>query len=188
MKRLSPALFLWLVIVWLALWGTLDLSTAFFGVLLSLIVLLLFPLPAHRWNIFKHPVRLIGLGAYLVWDIVLSAVRLGWDQWRDGDDIKAAIVAVPVLSDVDHVIASAANVLSLGPGKFVLQIDRRRAVWYVYVLGVRSKADTDKIFDDALDLQVRVIYAYGGADESDTVRERAEQAKARRVRSTVEAE
>ncbi|MBK1788050.1 Na+/H+ antiporter subunit E [Prauserella cavernicola] len=183
MRRLSPSLLVWLVLVWVSLWGTLDVTTVVFGVLVALGVLVFFPLPVHRWNIFGHPLRLASLTLYVVWDLVLSAVRLAWDEFRHGSSVKAAIVAVPVLSDVDHVIASASNVLSLGPGRFVLQIDRANRIWYVYALGVRSRLACDKIHDDALDLQVRVIHAFGAPDEARTVRERAEEAKRRRARA-----
>ncbi|RBM13353.1 sodium:proton antiporter [Prauserella sp. PE36] len=180
MRRISPSLLVWLVLVWLMLWGSLDASTAIFGVLLAFAVLLFFPLPVHRWNIFSRPLRLLGLAVYVVWDLVQSAVRLAFDEFRHGSKVKAAIVAVPVLSDVDHVIASAANVLSLGPGRFVLQIDRTNRIWYVYALGVQSRVSCDKIHDDALDLQVKVMHAYGSAEEARTARSRAEAAKQRR--------
>ncbi|MFC4002429.1 Na+/H+ antiporter subunit E [Prauserella oleivorans] len=186
MKRVSPSLLIWLVLVWLLLWGTVDLSTAVFGVLVALAVLVLFPLPVHRWNIFGHPLRLLVLGGYVAVDLVLSAFRLAKDSLVRPGGVHAAIIAVPVLSDTDHVIASAANVLSLAPGNFVLQIDRPNGIWYVYALGVRTRADAHKVYDDALDLQARVIWAYGSAEEARSVRQRAEEAKRRRDRSVVE--
>lgn len=186
MRRLSPSLLIWLVLVWLLLWGTLDVSTAVFGVVVALLVLVAFPLPVHRWNIFGHPVRLLVLGAYVALDVVLSALRLVRDSVVKPGDARAAIVAVPVLSDADHVIASAANVVSLAPGNFVLQIDRPNGIWYVYALGVRTRADAHKVYDDVLDLQARVVWAYGSAEEARTVRQRAEEAKRRRDRSVVE--
>ncbi|MEU6644321.1 Na+/H+ antiporter subunit E [Saccharomonospora sp. NPDC046836] len=188
MRRLSFSLLFWLVLVWLMLWGTLDLSVAVFGVLLAFAVLMLFPLPVHRWHFFVHPLRLVRLACWVVVDLVVSAVGLAWDEFRHGGRVRAAIVAVPSLSDVDHVIAAAANVLSLGPGKFVLQIDRAGGIWYVYALGVRTREAADRVHDDVLDVQVRVIHAYGTAEEARTVRERAEEAKRRRRHATVEGE
>lgn len=177
MRRLSPAMFVWLVVVWLMLWGTFDVTTLLFGIVVALVVLVLFPLPAHRWNVFARPSRVLGLAWFVARDIAVSAMWLAWDVFRHRRDIRAAIVAVPLLSDADHVIASAANVLSLGPGKFVLQIDRERSVWYVYALGAYSRVEADRVHDDTLDLQARVVRTFAPATEADAVRDRAEQAK-----------
>ena len=55
--RVAPSLVIWLVIVWMLLWGTFDVATAVYGLLVALVVLVLFPLPSHRWNIFRRPHR-----------------------------------------------------------------------------------------------------------------------------------
>lgn len=164
-RRPQVSLLVWLVLVWLMLWGTVDTATIVFGVVVAVAVLLIYP-PAHvRSRFFARPLRLLVLGGYLVVDLLLSALRLVWETFRWGRDIKAAIVAVPLLSDEDHVIASAANMLSLAPGRFVLQLDRAGGLCYVYALGVRSPAAADRVCDEFVDLQVRVIKTFGSADE-----------------------
>ncbi|MCP2253875.1 multicomponent Na+:H+ antiporter subunit E [Prauserella aidingensis] len=178
--RVAPSLLIWLVLVWLLLWGTFDVATLVYGTIVALAVLMLFPLPTHRWNIFRRPLRLVTVALYVVVDLFASALRFLTDIARGGGSVSAGIVAVPVLSDVDHVIASAANVVSLAPGKFVLQIDRPGGIWYVYVTGVRSREDADKAFDDVLDLQRAVVWAVAGDDEASTAGERAGEAKRRR--------
>ncbi|MFB9907507.1 Na+/H+ antiporter subunit E [Allokutzneria oryzae] len=157
--------FLWLIVVWLMLWGSVDLGLVLLGAVVAAAILTLYPLPSIRFRMLARPHRLVGLGWYLVTDLVLSGVRVAWDALRYGPTVKTAVIAVPVLSDEDYVIASAANLLSLGPGKFVLQLDRRELVFYVYALGVRSDADVTRVRDEVVNLQRRVIRAFGAREE-----------------------
>ncbi|WP_086820604.1 Na+/H+ antiporter subunit E [Allokutzneria sp. NRRL B-24872] len=153
--------FVWLVVVWLMLWGSADLGLVLLGGVVAAGVLLLYPLPAVRSRVLRRPHRLFGLGLFLLADLVTSGIRVAWEALRYGRKVRAAVIAVPVLSDEDYVIATAANLLSLGPGKFVLQLDRRERIFYVYALGVRSDAEVDRAREDVLGLQRRVIKAFG---------------------------
>lgn len=182
-NRIAPSLMIWLVVVWMLLWGTFDVATAVYGLLVALIVLVVFPLPSHRWNIFHRPWRLVILAGYVIVDLVGSAVRFFVDTLRESGRVSAAIMAVPVLSDVDHVIASAANVVSLAPGTFVLQIDRSRGIWYVYTTGVRTAEDAHKAYDNVVDMQHVVVWAFGDEHEAPSARSRAEEAKRQRDRT-----
>ncbi|OLT47552.1 hypothetical protein BJF85_15320 [Saccharomonospora sp. CUA-673] len=181
--RVAPSLVIWLVIVWMLLWGSFDVATALYGLIVALIVLVLFPLPSHRWNIFRRPLRLAALTGYVLVDLFVSAYRFLAETVRERGHVSAAIIAVPVLSDVDHVIASAANVVSFAPGKFVLQIDRPGGIWYIYATGVRTAEDTHKVYDDVIDLQRVVVWAFGDDEEAPAAKARAEEAKRQRDRS-----
>ncbi|GAA1212003.1 Na+/H+ antiporter subunit E [Prauserella alba] len=183
--RVAPSLVIWLVVVWMLLWGTFDVATAVYGLVVALLVLVLFPLPSHRWNIFRRPWRLVVLTVYVLADLFGSALRFVADTVRNSAKVSAAIIAVPVLSDVDHIIASAANVVSLAPGKFVLQIDRPGGIWYVYASGVRTAEDAHKAYDDVIDMQRVAVWAFGDETEAPAARSRAQEAKRQRDRSAV---
>ncbi|OZM70848.1 Na+/H+ antiporter subunit E [Amycolatopsis antarctica] len=168
-RRYPPSLFVWLVVVWFLLWGSVDVSTAVFGVLVAAAVLVLFPLPPITSRFHVRPLRLLRLAAFLVTDIVMSAVQVAWQAMRYGKDTRSGVIAVPVLSDVDHVIALAANVLSLGPGASVIQIDREHRIFYVYVLGVRDDEQVRRVYNAVLVIQVLVVRAFGSAEEAAAV-------------------
>ncbi len=157
-------LLIWLTVVWVMLWGTLDAGTVFFGVLVALIVITVFPVPPISTNIVVRPLRVVQLVLYLAWDLLISTVRVAWQAIRYGPRAKAGIVAVRLRTDSDHLTAMVANAVSLAPGKFVMQIDRANRLCYVYVLGI-SAADAESVRQDVLDLEVRVVRAIGSADE-----------------------
>ncbi len=145
------------------LWGTFDLGTLFFGLVVALLVSTVFPLPAIQTCIVVRPLRLLQLVAYLAWDLVSSTLRVSWQAVRYGPNAKSGIVAVTLRTDSDHLTAMVANAVSLAPGKFVLQIDRANRICYVYALGMRPD-DVESVRRDVLALERRVVQAVGSAN------------------------
>src|SRR5690606_19023877 len=164
MRRYSPLLALWLLVVWLLLWRSVEPLVLVSGVVVALAILSLFPFQPVRSPLFTRPHRVLGLVLYLVWDLFSSGVRVGWDAARFGPRTKAVIVEAPILVDRDFLVATAANMISLSPGVFVLQINRPQNCFYVYVLGVRSAA-VDEHVRHALNMQMRAIKTFGTAEE-----------------------
>ena len=155
-------LLIWLTLVWMMLWGTFDLGTLFFGILVALGVSILFPVPSINTDIVVHPLPLLALAVYLAWDLASSTLRVSWQAVRYGRRVKAGIVAVTMASDSDHLIAMVANAISLAPGKFVLQIDRVNQICYVYALGL-SSGEAESVRQDVLALERRIVRAVGSA-------------------------
>ncbi len=161
-------LVLWLTVVWLLLWGTLEVSTVVYGVLVALLVVLIFPVPAIRTELVARPGSLLRLLAYLVADLLVSTVRVSWQALRYGPSTPATIVAVSMRSDSDHLIAMAASAVSLAPGKFVMQIDRPNRICYVYAIG-QTESDVDTVRHDMLHLERLVVNAVGARDQVERV-------------------
>lgn len=154
----------WLAVVWVLLWGTVSVKIVLGGLLVGLIVTLLFPMPVMGSRLPFRPVRLLRLAGFLLVDLMVSGVQVSWETLRYGPRARAGIIAVPLLAGSDRVITMVAGALSLAPGSFVLQIDRRRAVWYVYALGLRGPspdAAVERVRRQVLTLQRRVIAAVG---------------------------
>lgn len=157
-------LLIWLTVVWVMLWGTLDLGTVFFGVLAGVVVIAVFPVAPISTNIVVRPVRLASLATYLFWDLLISTVRVAWQALRYRGEAKAGIVEVRLRTDSDHLTAMVANAVSLAPGKFVMQIDRAHRLCYVYVLGM-SDEDAESVRREVLELEARVVHAVGSREE-----------------------
>ncbi|GAA4620214.1 Na+/H+ antiporter subunit E [Saccharopolyspora hordei] len=154
----------WLTLVWVMLWGTFDLGTLFFGLVVAVLVTALFPNPAIRTGIVVRPLGLLRLVGYLAYDLVVSTVRVSWQAVTRGPGTPAGIVAVTLRTDSDHITAILANGISLAPGKFVLQIDRSNRIVYTYVLGM-SPEDAEAMREDVLALERRVVRAVGSDTE-----------------------
>jgi multicomponent Na+:H+ antiporter subunit E len=156
---------IWLTLVWMLLWGTFTPLSIVGGVLVALLVTALFPLPEALGRLPVRPLRLLGLVAFLAYDLVVSALEVSWEVVRYGSRARGAIVAVPLLSRSDHVVTVMANAVSLSPGTMVLQIDQDRGVCYVYALGPRDRAGAERARLRTLDMQRRVLAALGSPAE-----------------------
>lgn len=161
-------LVLWLTAVWILLWGTLDLGTLVFGLLVALLVTLVFPLPPVTTHMVVRPLALLRLVCYLAVDLVVSTVRVSWQAVRYGPRTSAGIVRVTLLTDSDHLTAMVANAVSLAPGKFVMQIDRAHRICYVYALGMRAGGE-ELVRREVLALERRIVRAVGSAAELELV-------------------
>ncbi|MER7013939.1 Na+/H+ antiporter subunit E [Saccharopolyspora sp. NPDC000359] len=150
----------WLTLVWVMLWGTFDLGTLFFGLVVAVFVATLFPNPTIRTNFAVRPLRVLQLFGYLAWDLVISTLRVSWQAVTQGPGTPAGIVAVTLRTDSDHITAMLANGVSLAPGKFVLQIDRVNRICYVYALGMRAE-DAESVRQEVLALERRIVRAVG---------------------------
>jgi multicomponent Na+:H+ antiporter subunit E len=154
----------WLTLIWVMLWGTVDLGTLLFGAIVAIVVTTVFPLPPITTNIVVRPLHLLHLTAFLAWDLLISTLRVSWQALRYGRNARAGIVAVTMMTDSDHLTAMVANAVSLAPGKFVMQIDRANRICYVYALGMRE-GDAEPVRRDVLNLEERVVRAVGSRGE-----------------------
>ena len=144
---------LWLTMVWVLLWGTFTPLSLVGGVLVAVLVMALFRQPPASGRLPVRPLRLLGLVAYLAWDLVASAVDVSWQVLRHGPRARGAIVRVPLLTESDRVVMVMANALSLTPGMMALHIDHDHGVWYVYVLGPTDAAGVERARNRTLAMQ-----------------------------------
>jgi multicomponent Na+:H+ antiporter subunit E len=165
MLRVRLPSVIWLTLVWVLLWGTFTPLSAVGGVLLAVLVTALFRQPPASNRLPVRPLRLLALAGFLLYDLVVSGVEVSWQVLRRGPDARGAIVALPLLSRSDRVVAVMANAVSLSPGTMALQIDHDHDVWYVYALGPRDAAGVERTRLRTLDMQRRVLAALGSPDE-----------------------
>jgi multicomponent Na+:H+ antiporter subunit E len=166
----------WLTLVWVLLWGTFTPQSVLGGVVVAVLVVALFPMPRLPDRLSVRPLRLLGLAAFLLYDLVASSVEVTWQILRRGTDARGAIVAVPLLTASGRVITIMANALTLSPGAMALQIDQEHQVWYVYALGPRDRAGAERAWLRTMDMQRRVLAAFGTAEELSEARRRIAQA------------
>lgn len=163
LHRRLPQL-LGLTLVWVAMWGVVSVKIVVGGVLVALLVTWAFPTPLLERLPFR-PWPVLRLTGFVLGDLVLSGFAVGWEILRYGPLARSGIVAVPMLTRSGRVATLIAGAVALSPGSFVLQLDQRRGVWYVYALGLAGPEDAWKVRRQVLVLQERVIAAFGHRDE-----------------------
>ena len=156
---------MWLTLVWVLLWGSFTLLTLVGGVIVAVVVTTLFRLSAAAQPLPVRPWRLLRLTGFLALDLLVSGAEVSWQTLRYGADARGAIMAAPLLCSSDRVVTILATAISLSPGTMVLQIDHEHGLLYVYALGPRDRAGVERARAGTLDMQRRVLEAFGSPDE-----------------------
>lgn len=130
-----------LALIWALAWGELSPSTFAVGFVLAYVVLLLLRrvLPTTRY--FRKLPQFIRLVGFVVYELVLSSVRIAWDVVTPKAFRHPAIVAVPLEAESDVEIAFVANLVTLTPGTLSLDVSDCRTVLYVHSMFAREPDD-----------------------------------------------
>ncbi|MDP9434584.1 MAG: Na+/H+ antiporter subunit E [Actinomycetota bacterium] len=131
-----PGLLLWLVAVWVGLWGDLSWANVLGGLAVAGVLLLALPLP----DVPVHgrpglPGVLHFSGVFLV-ELVKASWQVVRLVLRPRVQLRQAVVAVPVHGRGDRLLTLVANAISLTPGTLTLDVDRERSLLYVHALDV----------------------------------------------------
>jgi len=163
--RHQVPLMVWLVLVWMLLWGTWSWANLISGTLLALVVTVLLPLPPVIGGARVHLVGLAVYVGYFSMDLVRSAALVAWQTIRPGGIGKSAIIRVQLRTDSDLLLTIVAESLTLVPGSVVIDMDREQRTLALHVLHVRDMADVESRRAAVLAEEERVVRAFGSPDE-----------------------
>jgi multicomponent Na+:H+ antiporter subunit E len=151
-----------LVLMWIALWGTLSVANLLTGALVALAVLLfagqIQPRPLQHFDARAAWRYLQTFAKQLLvanWQVIKAVLRPG--------KIRPGILAMPLYHASDAVVTLVANSITLTPGTLTLDTDRRNdvAILYVHALDL---TDADGVREDICELEVLAVDAFAGAD------------------------
>lgn len=161
--------FLWLVVLWMLLWGQFTVLAALTGVVVAIVVTTAFRLPtaelSGRVNLFW---LVVFVGSFLV-DLVLGALQVAW-QTIVPSPPSTAIIRAPLRVDEDLIMTHTAVAMSLVPGTSVIEADRTHRVLYLHAIGVKNDADIEKVRRSVLTWEKRIVRAVGSRADVETVR------------------
>lgn len=127
-----------LAVGWCALFGTFDLGHLLQGFLLAFAVLSIASPLYGRTAYFRRVLLMTRLGAYFLYELVVSSVQVAWDVLTPTPRSRPAIVAVP-LDLVDPAqITVLAILISLTPGSLSLDVSPDRKTLYVHQMFVND--------------------------------------------------
>lgn len=158
-------LLVWLVLVWMLLWGTWSWANLISGVVLAVVVTVLLPLPPVVGGARLHPVGVLVFLGHFVVDLVLSAAQVAWQTIRPGGIGYSAIIRVQMRADSDLLLTIVAESLTLVPGSLVIDMDREQRTLSLHILHVRDLADVERRRAAVLAEEERVVRAFGSAEQ-----------------------
>jgi multicomponent Na+:H+ antiporter subunit E len=159
--RHQGPLIVWLVLVWILLWGTWSWANLLSGLLVALGVLTLLPLPHVLGGTRVRLVPLLTFAGHFVVDLFTSGAEVAWQALRPGGVRRTAIVQVRLRVDSDLLLTMVAEATSLVPGSLVLDLDRKQRVMTLHLLPVRDLADVARKKAHVLVVERRLVRAFG---------------------------
>lgn len=122
-----------LTLVWLALWGRWTVPLIVFGLVLSIIVLVLFPLPPIRFRIGFHPWSMVRLISRFAWDVTLASLQVAYLAFRPSPP-ATDVVVVQLVTGSDLIQHLTALAVSLIPGSLIIDADPDARTLMIHVL------------------------------------------------------
>lgn len=135
---------LWLTLVWVLLWGTFSWANVLGGLVVAVLVLVLFPLPAVTTGGRVRPVAMLRVVLDVARDLVVSSVQVAWQSIRPGPPPRSSIVAVELSDGSELLTAMLVECLSLVPGSVVVDASAEERMLWAHVLGADDDAAVDR--------------------------------------------
>lgn len=154
----SWRLTLWLLLVWVMVFGSVDPLTLLGGIVVAIAVQWAFPLPRvqGRWTL--RPRETLVLLSRFVADLVRAGVQVSWIVVSN-KKVDNAILRVDLRSaDPVHLTVVSA-MTSLMPGSIVVRVDRLIGRIYIHVLDVEGQGGIEAVRQSVLDQEERILRA-----------------------------
>lgn len=104
-----------LVLVWVLLWGDLSPANIVGGTIIAVAITVLLPLPPVPVEGRLHPLSLLKLVAWVIFQLLSSSVQVAWLAVRPGPPPLTAVLRVHLAVKSDLVLALAVNIINLTP-------------------------------------------------------------------------
>lgn len=144
---------LWLTAVWVALWGTVSIANIVGGLAVSLLIMLLLPLPRVPVEGRIHPWSLAQLTGLAIWYAAQSSLQLAWLAIRPSPPPVTGVLRYHLNFKSDLVLTLCVDVINLIPGTMVLEIDQPRRIAYIHVLDVGSEKAVNRFYTTIAQLE-----------------------------------
>ncbi len=163
--------FLWLVALWMLLWGQFTWLAFLTGVGIAIFVTRVYRLP---------PVDLSGRvnlwwGAVFIVTFILALVRgsllVAWQVIDPRSRPVNSIIAVQLRTDDDLIMTHTAVTASLIPGSLLIEADRGRRVLYLHVIGASTADEVEAQRRAVLGWEARIVRAVGSKAQLEIIRD-----------------
>ena len=141
----------WLFVVWIAAFGSVAPNVVIGGAIVSLGIAWILRGLAPRWpRSFFHPAAALRFTGHFIWQMIVSTWDVIWSLRLSPDELRPAIVEVPLRVHTRNEVTLLMNAISFTPGTVALELHDHNL--YVHVL------DTDN--PDGVVSEVRTMESF----------------------------
>lgn len=172
----QPRAIVAVMLVWLLLWDQVTLGNIVNGLLIGAVVTLVFPLPALEFAGWPRPHR-VGLVVYwFLHDLVISSFQVAFLAFSRRP-FKNAVIEVNLRSRSDFYLTITAELVALVPGSVVVDARRSTSTLYLHLLDVDPDGGMERMRQHVLQIERRVVRAFGSRAEIDDLERKAREEK-----------
>ncbi|MCD2168394.1 MULTISPECIES: Na+/H+ antiporter subunit E [Microbacterium] len=171
-------LLVWLVALWMLLWGQFTWLALITGLVMAVFVTRVYRLPpvelSGRINLWYGLIFVLTfIGA-----VVKGSLIVAWQVLDFRRPPGAAIIAVPLRVDDDVIMAHTAVTASLIPGSLIVDVDRENRTLFLHTIGVRDENDLEHQRRVVLGWEARITRAVGSKEEMQELRAKIAESEA----------
>ncbi|GIJ00090.1 multisubunit sodium/proton antiporter MrpE subunit [Sediminihabitans luteus] len=156
---------LWLMVVWVLLWGGVSVANVLAGTLVGFLLISVMALPSIDYRGRVRPVAALRLLGFFVRDLLVASVQVSFQALRFGWTPHGAVVRVPMRDTGDLYLTVTSVLTSLVPGTVIVEAHRITGTLYVHVLDLESSGGADAVRHHIHELEERVLRALASDDE-----------------------
>jgi len=124
----------WLTIVWLLLWGDITPINLLGGVLVSCLVIAVFPFPRVSVGGAFRPWATTVLVARFLYDLCVASFQVAWIALRPAGSPASAVIRVDLVSGSELRQTLTGELISLVPGSLLIELDSEGHRMWLHVL------------------------------------------------------
>ncbi len=173
--RLQGRAVLLLALVWVLLWGDASLLNILYGLVLGWLVTVVFWLAPIRYYGKLRPWGVLRLVVAQLRDLAVASVQLAVIALRPRLNLRPGIIKVRLASNSDLYQVMVAELISIVPGTLVVETVRRPRLLYLHVFDLPDSRSVRAQRKHALQIEERVIRAFGSDHELREVQLRAQE-------------
>lgn len=170
---------IWMTLVWMLLNQDISALTALSGVLISVLLQVVFPMPRVGAVKRLRPLRSLWLITRFVWDMVVAAFEVSWLVIRRRP-AQPIMVGVELYSDAELYLTIVSNMTCLVPGSIVVRAQIAPSRLLLHVLDGPTSGGSQGVADSVHAVEMRVLRAIGSPEE--IARAKAKQELEKRLR------
>ncbi len=161
----QPRAIVAIALVWVLLWDRVTLGNVVNGLIIGAVVTRLFPLPSIQYSGRIHPKGLALLVGHFLLDLVLAAIEVARATLAAHPIRGGSIVAVQLRVRSDFYMTIIGANVSLVPGSIVVEARRSANILYIHGFNITDDAGMERLRQEVLDIESRVVRAFGSEDE-----------------------
>ena len=158
-----------MTLVWMLLfngfqWRWESLGLFVLGFLVSVAIMLVFPLPPIVPGFRFHPLPLVRMVLYVIKEMFKASLQVAVLAFSPGD-VRSSVVAVPMRTQSDLLLVCTSIATSIIPGTVIVEVSRGEWILYVHVLGASDDEGIAKGVRDVMILEELMVRAFGTRED-----------------------